>query len=168
MYPAILAGQTATAGLLTSMLPSIAYKGADESRASTTTMANDSALTLAVEANAVYALTGYIPYSQNLAAGASAGITIGWSGPSGATLLWTSGGTSGPTATTTQDVTSNTISQTRQLPSNLGTFMSAIPFGTLVTSGTAGTLAFQWSQVASNATATIVRAGSWIQLRRVS
>jgi hypothetical protein len=167
-YPTIPAGKTVTAGLLTSMLPLTVEKLADESRASSTTMTNDSELLLAVEANAVYRLIGYIIYSQNLAAGASAGITIGWSGPSGATLQWTSGGTSGPTATTTQDVTQNSIAQTRQLPANLGTNMVGMPIGTLTTSSTAGNLRLQWAQVASSATATIVRAGSWLELRRMS
>lgn len=167
-YPTILAGQRITASLLSSMQPQVVIKLADESRASTTTMANDSELSLSVEANATYALTSYIVYSQNLAAGASAGIAIGWSGPTSATLRWTSGGTSGPTATTTQDVTAQPIGSTRSLPANLSTFMAAMVFGKLVTSSTAGTLYLQWAQVASDATPTIVRSDSWMQLRRTS
>ncbi|MET9957027.1 hypothetical protein ABZ135_36505 [Streptomyces sp. NPDC006339] len=143
-------------------------KSGDTTRASTTTMANDPDLTIGVVANGVYRLTGYIVYSQNLAASASSGIKIGWSGPALATMQWTSGGTDGPTSLTGQDVTSNSISQTRSLPSNLGTFMSAIPVGYLAVAGTAGSLSFQWAQVASNATGTIVRAGSWINLRRIA
>jgi len=146
----------------------VARKTADETRASTTTMANDGALTIGVQANAAYALTGYIIYSQNLAASSSTGIKIGWSAPVGSTLQWTSGGTDGPTSLTGQDVTSQSLAQTRSLPSNLGTFMSAIPFGYLATAGSAGTLALQWAQVASNATGTVVRAGSWIRLRRIA
>lgn len=167
-YPPIPAGKILTSGLLTSMLPLHVEKLADESRASTTTMTNDSDLVLGVEANAIYRVIAYIIYSQNLAAGASAGITIGWSGPTGATLTWTSGGTSGPTQTTTQDVTAQPISLTRQLPSNLGTFMAAMPLGLLTTSSTAGNFALQWAQVASSATPTLVRAGSWVELRRLS
>jgi hypothetical protein len=167
-YPTISPGTTITAGLLTSMLPLAVQKPSDEPRASTTTMTNDGDLLLPVEANAVYELTAYIVYSQNLAASSTTGITIGWSAPSGATLTWTSGGTSGPTQTTTQDVTAQPISLTRQLPSNLGTNMAAMPFGTLTVSSTAGNFALQWAQVASNGTATIVKAGSWLHLRRTS
>lgn len=167
-YPSLYAGQRATADLLDSMLPLQATKSADTSRASTTTLTADPDLQLAVAANAVYTVIGYIVYSQNATASSTTGITIGWSGPTSATLQWTSGGTSGPTATTTQDVVSNSISGTRSLPSNLGTSMVAMPFGKLVTSSTAGTLAMTWAQVASNATATLMRAGSWLELRRVS
>lgn len=146
----------------------IARRTTDLTRTSTTTMANDPDLTIGVAANAAYALTGYIIYSQNLAASATTGIKIGWSGPASATLQWTSGGTDGPTSLTGQDVTSQNISATRSLPSNLGTPMAAIPFGYLATVGTSGSLTFQWAQVASNATGTVVRAGSWIRLRRIA
>lgn len=166
-YPDVLAGDFVTAGLLTSLMPLEALKTSDEPRTNAT-LAADSELTISVEANAKYQLTGYIIYSQALAASGTTGITIGWSGPSGATLQWTSGGTSGPTATTTQDVTSQGISGTRGLPSNLGTRMTAIPFGTLVTAGVAGTFSLRWAQVATNATATYVHADSWMRLRRVA
>lgn len=146
----------------------IVRKTADETRTSTTTMANDTSLTIGVQASAAYALTGYVIYSQNLAASATTGIKIGWSGPASATLQWTSGGTDGPTSLTGQDVTSQTLASTRSLPSNLGTFMTAIPFGYLATAGSSGSLSLQWAQVASNATGTIVRAGSWLRLRRIA
>ncbi|MFB7867003.1 hypothetical protein [Streptomyces sp. NPDC056069] len=167
-YPVPLAGQIITPSLLTSLMPLDAIKTTDESRASSATMANDAELSIAVAANAKYQLTGYVIYSQNLAASATTGIKIGWSGPTSATMLWTSGGTDGPTSLTGQDVTSQIISATRSLPSNLGTFMTAIPFGVLTTVGNSGTLNLQWAQVASNATPTIMRAGSWIRLRRVA
>ncbi|MFF7180134.1 hypothetical protein [Streptomyces sp. NPDC008121] len=159
---------TATAELLESMLPLEAVKVSDEPRNSTTTMANDAALVVPVEANAMYTVGGYIIYSQNLAASASTGIKLGWAGPAGATMQWTSGGTDSPTSLTGQDVTSQAITATRNLPSNLGTYMSAIPFGTLFTAGAAGTLAVQWAQIASNGTPTIVRAGSRLCLRRTA
>ncbi|MFF2331860.1 MULTISPECIES: hypothetical protein [unclassified Streptomyces] len=167
-YPPVLAGDLITASLLTSLMPLEALKTADESRASSATMANDAELSIPVVANAKYQVQGYLIYSQNLAASATTGIKIGWSAPTGASLLWTSGGTDGPTSLTGQDVTSQTIAATRSLPSNLGTFMTGIPFGTLTTVGAAGTFTLQWAQVASNATPTIVRASSWIRLRRVA
>jgi hypothetical protein len=165
-YPVIAAGQRVTAGLLTSMLPLSAVKAADESRASNTTLTADSALTISVAAG-TYQVEAYIAYSQNLAASSTTGIKVGWTAPAGSSLLWSSGGTDGPTSLTGQDVTANAIGLTRSLPANLGTFMRADAIG-LLTVGTAGTFAFAWAQVASNATATIVRGGSWLRLIRTA
>jgi hypothetical protein len=167
-YPVIAAGQRVTAGLLVSMLPLSVAKIADEPRASTVTMASDSALTLPVEANATYQMEAYVVYSQNLAASSTSGIKVGWSGPSGSSLQWSSGGTDGPTSLTGQDVTSNSISQTRSLPSNLATFMRGDAIGLLTVGATAGAFAFSWAQVSSSATQTIVRAGSWLRLLRTA
>jgi hypothetical protein len=167
-YPVYQAGQRVTAGLLASAQPLSAIKGADESRASTTTLTADAELTLAVAAGATYELEAYLVYSQNLAASSTTGIKIGWSGPSGAALLWTSNGTDGPTSLTGNDVTAQSISATRSLPANLGTSMSASASGLLTVAGTAGTLALTWAQVASNATPTLMRAGSWVRLLRTS
>jgi hypothetical protein len=150
------------------MQPLSAVKAADEPRASTVTLAADSDLTLAVAAGATYEVEAYLAYSQNLAASSTTGIKIGWSAPSGSSLLWSSGGTDGPTSLTGQDVTANSLAQTRSLPSNLATLMRADAIGLLTVGGTAGAFAVTWTQVASNATATIVRAGSWLRLIRTA
>lgn len=167
-YPTISAGQTVTAGLLASMLPLSVVKTTDESRSSNATMTTDNALTLAVAAGATYLLEAYVSYSQNLAASSTSGIKLGWTAPSGSTLVWSSDGTDGPTSLTGQDVTSNSLATTRSLPSNLGTSMRAAPTGSLVVGGTAGTFGLQWAQVSSSTTPLLVRAGSWIRLIRVS
>ncbi|NJP42265.1 hypothetical protein [Actinacidiphila epipremni] len=167
-YPTIHAGQRVTAGLLASMLPLSVVKTVDESRASTTAMATDGALKLTVEAGATYLMEGYVSYSQNLAASSTSGIKLGWTAPAGSTLVWSSDGTDGPTSLTGQDVTSNGLAGTRNLPSNLGTAMRAAPTGQLTVGGTGGTFGLQWAQIASNATATLVRAGSWLRLIRVA
>ncbi|MEV7282881.1 hypothetical protein [Streptomyces sp. NPDC093111] len=166
-YPELLSGQEITPELLAAIMPLEARKLADEQRTNAT-LAADAVLSVPVAAQAAYRVTSYIIYSQNLAASATSGITIGWTAPAGATLQWTSGGTSGTTATTTQDVTVQNLAATRGLPSNLGTRMSAIPFGTLVTGVTAGTFSLRWAQVAVNAIPTFVHADSWISLRRVA
>lgn len=167
-YPTIAAGQRVTASLLASMLPLSVVKATDEQRSSNTTMTTDNALTLAVAANATYLFEGYVSYSQNLGASSTAGIKIGWTAPIGATLTWSSDGTDGPTSLTGQDATSQPITQTRSLPANGVTSMRAAPTGLLTTGGTAGAFALQWAQVSSSATPTIVRAGSWVRLIRVS
>ncbi|MET9953501.1 hypothetical protein ABZ135_18390 [Streptomyces sp. NPDC006339] len=164
-YPPLFAGQILTPELIGSLLPLEVTKQADEPR-TTATMAADSELVLPVAANATYQLEGYIIYSQNTGASATTGANFGWTGPSGATLQWTSGGTSGPANLTTQDITAGPITAIRGQPANGATRMAIIPFGTLITT-TGGTFALRWAQVAANAIPTFVHANSWISLRRI-
>ncbi|MFF5972209.1 hypothetical protein ACFY7C_11890 [Streptomyces sp. NPDC012769] len=166
-YPSLYAGQILTPELLSSLMPLEVTKLADEQRTNAT-MAADSELALSVAANARYELTGYVIYSQNAGASATTGANFGWSGPAGATLQWTSGGTSGPANLTTQDVTAGNLSSVRGQPANGITRMAIIPVGTLITAGASGTFALRWAQVATNAVPTYVHADSWIRLRRVA
>ena len=53
-YPAISAGTTLTAALLSSMLPTVAWKTGDTSRSSTTTVADDPDLSITVSAAGTY------------------------------------------------------------------------------------------------------------------
>lgn len=167
IYPEIKAGQRVTSSLLRSMRPQFAYKTADESRSSTTTLTADGELFIPVEANAKYLLTGFLITSQNNIPAAGFGFRVGWYGPTGATLSWSSYGTSSQTTATTYDVTVNSITQTRDWAANGTTFMSGAPQGSLEVGSTSGTFGVRWSQVASSGTATFMRAKSWIRLERI-
>ncbi|MFJ3834436.1 hypothetical protein ACIPY6_02845 [Streptomyces sp. NPDC090054] len=171
-YPVIQAGQRITAGLLTSMQPSPIVKPADESRTSTTTNTNDLHLLVPVAANATYLATGLLLYSART----DTDIRIGWTGPSGAVFDWiihaqSQDGTGG--------VASAGIVVDRQSIAGGGfplggfaaentTIMTGTLSGRLVTSATAGNLQLNWAQRISNATSSIMRAGSWILLERVA
>ncbi|AZM91428.1 hypothetical protein [Streptomyces sp. W1SF4] len=170
-YPVISAGQRITAGLLTSMLPSPVVKAADEPRASTTTNANDSHLLVPVAANATYLMSGMLLYSART----DTDIKIGFTGPSGATLDWIAhgqpqDGTGG--VSTGMVVDKQSIGATAFPLGGYGaentTVMTAPLFGRLVTSASAGTLQLNWAQRVTNATSSIMRAGSWILLTRVA
>lgn len=169
-YPTWQAGQRVTAAALTAMQPKSVVKQSLQSIANSTTYTADTELILALEAGATYLFMGAISY----AALAAAGINMRWSySGSYSTGFYSHRGLSGSSATTTDTTT------IRAAQSNLGTgqalfggngagsFLIAEPIGTIVTA-TAGNLFFEWSQNATNATATQVGPGSWVQALRVA
>lgn len=167
-YPEILAGNRITAELLDSMLPDVVVKAATESVTSSVAFQNDDELFASVEANAQYKVRLYLLHDS-----ATAGdIEIGWSGPSGATMDWGMTGAQNATtsSTTVPDMTLPTklIGETNELGGGASTGTTAILEGTLTTSSTAGTLQFRWTQGTSSATATNVRAGSTLEVRRIA
>jgi hypothetical protein len=144
-----------------------AYKSAQTSRASTTTLANDPGLFLALEASATYIVDGYVVYSNALAAG-SADIKVAFAVPAGVSASQvTMYGTSGVVTAdlVTYDLTAN--SGTRDSPGNGATAMAFQPKASCVTT-TAGNVTLQWAQNTSASTATIVQAGSWLRATRVA
>lgn len=134
---------------------------------SSTTLADDGVLQLAVAANSVYVLQAMIVYT----ASAAGDIKLGWSGPSGATLTWTPCGLTTTTSASAGSVRlpSKTISDT-DIPGavDVSTPVTALPTGLLVVGATAGTFKLQWAQGTSDATATVVKAGSYLMLTRAT
>ncbi|WP_377271934.1 hypothetical protein [Peterkaempfera sp. SMS 1(5)a] len=167
-YPAWLAGQRITAAKLIASQEQLAYKTTSTPRTSTTTIANDPDLTLAVEANAIYSLEGLLVYNGG---STNDDLRMGWAAPASASLTWVATGQGltastgiGTVVTDAQDLTSNayslgTIANTRG--------MTAMIRGLLITAGTAGFLTLQWAQFTSSATATSMLAGSHIGLQRL-
>lgn len=182
-YPTPLAGQKITASLLRGMQAQVARKTADTSRSATTTAAPDPHLQFEVEANAVYALDGWVKYDSPTAAD----LAIDWSAPAGALGEWTAvgvghspviGASAAPAfLTDTQDargylirLETNDITSARSY-GGLGT--SGIPLtlhikGTLRVASTPGTYSLDWAQGASSATATTIYTDSWLRLQRVA
>lgn len=168
-YPSITAGQEITSTLLTSMLPDIVYKTANEDRSATTTLADDTELTTTLEASAVYHVTFYLHY----AALDAAKIKTAWTVPSGASGLRSATGAGSASTDATAATTSRfgvhafTTTVTYGTRSSATNQCVAIEEG-VVTTTSAGTLAIQWAQDASNATATRVGAGSSLHVRRIA
>lgn len=165
-YPTIPPGTTVKSSTFASLLADVATKAALESLTNNITIQNDDELFLSVEANATYSVDLHLFYDA-----ATAGdITIGWSGPAGAAMAW---GMIAPhvnetSSTTVTNVTMPvfTISQTNDLGGGASVGTYAVVHGTLTTAGTAGNLNFRWAQRALSATATNVRAGSQLILKR--
>jgi hypothetical protein len=119
-------------------------KTADQSITSSTTLTNDSALFTWLRANAVYV----VETSLIVDADVTGAIKTGISAPTGSTVQRATAAPTGPFAT--------------------GTTVDVRRFATISTSSTAGFVQFQWAQNASSATATVVKAGSFIKVRRIS
>lgn len=170
--PTFAAGQILRAGLLEAMCPLSAFKTADEGVSLSTVLQNDDELLIAGVATGTWKLSGTIWYTGTSAAAQDIKIafafptgTFSWSGV-GLQISWTSADgsrdieasgfvnqTSSPTSTRSfGTVTSNTI------PIHIS--------GTLVNTAV-GTLQLQWAQDTSNATATTIKIGSWLELRRM-
>lgn len=145
-----------------------ADKTADETVTSSTTLQDDDQLFLPVAANARYLMDAFFIYTG--AGDPAGGLRMGWTGPSGATMKWTNFGTSqnvSPTLVNYNVVVEN-IGGARGVGTNGATEMSCQPRGRLATAGTGGTLRLQWAQGVSNATGTVLKAGSCVRLVRIA
>ncbi|HEX2656703.1 MAG TPA: hypothetical protein VHU40_00460 [Polyangia bacterium] len=168
-YPVITGGQRIASTLLKGMFWHEMWKTANLDRASTTTLADDPDLTVSLDASATYRVEMYLHY----AAIDAAKFQTAWTVPSGATGNRTAVG-AGSAAT---DATAATTSRF-----GVHGFATAITYGTrssatnqclaseaaTVFTSSAGTLALQWAQASSNATATRLGAGSYMRVRRIA
>lgn len=170
-YPVIYAGQKITGALLTSMETIDVWKTANTDRAATTTLADDPDLTVTLEANATYRVIFRLFY----AALDVARFKTAWTVPSGTTgnraavgpdqgviLSGTSSGGQGRWGV--HNYTTACTYGTRDSAVNL---CSAVEESIVVTT-TSGTLAIQWAQVTSNATASRLGTGSSLHVKRLA
>lgn len=148
--------------LLTEVRPVVAYKSADETIISNGTLQNDDALAIALVANAQYDFELRANYNS----GTTPDFVFGWTFPSGMTMF------ADLFAVINAGTGLHTLTQILQTAQpNLegsGADRSLHIFGKLITSTTAGTLQWQWAQLLSTASNTIVRAGSYLTARRTS
>lgn len=146
-----------------------ARKTADESVASSTTLQDDDHLTLSVAASAFYQAELFMIFDGDATTG---DLKIQFSAPAGAAFSY---GTLSPHTdqTSTTSSTMKVAEQTLAAASTYGCMGSGTNIigrasGLLVTSGTAGTFKLTWAQNGSTATATRLRANSYLLLRRVA
>ncbi len=155
---------------LQTQLPVVIRKPANETVTSSTTLQNDDHFAFSVAANAVYTLESYIIYTG--AAEPAGGLKMQFTGPAGASMTWTNFGVNQAISPTL--LSYNVVAESlaagapRTVGTNSGTAMTCHPTGTLVTSGTSGTLQFLWAQGASNATGTVIQANSWMRLTKIA
>lgn len=173
-YPALYSGQRLTADVLSSLLPDVYYKIGNTDRSATTTLADDPDLTATLEANAVY----HIEFRLHYAALAAAAFKTAWTIPSGATgnrsavgpdqgidLSSSTSGSGGQGRWGAHSYTATTITYgTRNHATNQCWALEE----SVITTSSAGTLAMQWAQATSNATATRLAAGSSLFVRRLA
>jgi hypothetical protein len=159
----IQAGARLTAAMAQGVAPLSAYKGSSQA-GSGSTLANDNALFLTVQPNAVYYFELVIGYQGGT--GGSSDIKLGWSLPSGATMTYALEGN------TTGGVATAGAWETQSSTPALGTAGSGVPVGavasgTIATSSTGGTMQLQWARNAGSGTAPTVLAGSTLDAWQV-
>ncbi|MDT3395428.1 hypothetical protein RKE29_01975 [Streptomyces sp. B1866] len=163
-YPHWLAGEDIDADGLNALFAQ-AYKTADESLSSSTTLQNDDQLAVPVAANALYRVDLFLIYSSDV----SADFKLDFTTPSGSTMRWTPQGPA-PSASGTDG---SLVFQVRTgsesaVLGGTGSGVAAAAAGSLSTGGTAGTLQVRWAQNSSSVTTTTVRLGSLLTLLRVN
>lgn len=155
-----------------SALTQLVVKPVDEPRQSTTTVSNDLHLFASLEANSVYRFTTMLLFDGPEAADA----TISFTAPSGATGGWSP--VAGTLGTTTPDGAAQLKMAARQFGSevDVGVMASSaslaglmtLPHGIVATGATPGLLRLQWAQASSNSTAVNLKAGSTLEVVKVS
>ncbi|MFI5687910.1 hypothetical protein [Streptomyces sp. NPDC051636] len=147
-----------------------ARKTADTTRTSTTTMSDDPHLTVNVAASATYTVYAYLVYQ----AGTTGDINVAFTQPTGAAGSWQGTGLGrGVTASIGTDgftvrMNTNDIGTTQPRSYGGDTTNQAIQIMGIVRTSSSGAFTVQWSQAASDATGTILRTDSWMQLVRVA
>lgn len=142
-----------------------ARKVADESVTASTTMQDDDALLVQVEANRVYEFDALIGYVGNTAGDVKVGFTF----PAGASCYWAGQGGSdgdsgyGGVGASRHSASFGDASGTATAFTGSTTALAILVKGMLVVGGTPGVLRLQWAQNTSNATATTVKAGSFLR-----
>jgi hypothetical protein len=142
-------------------------KPSSTSRASTTTIAADPHLSINVVPG-TYKVDALIIYDADTAAD----LKLGWFAPASTTGAWWPGGSdSGNTtfAATTRwgALTDFSVSTLPVAGVGSGSVVACRPTGTAIVTGT-GQISLAWAQQATSATATVVRANSWLSLRRTA
>jgi hypothetical protein len=150
-----------------------AIKTVDETVTSSTTLQDDNELFVDVLANTTYWVSALIIY----AAATDRDLKCSFSGPSGSSMNWVSDAfASSISAGNLVNEVSRTLQSLGSTPSpggngtnpSVGNNLFFVPRGIFITGANAGTLTFQWAQLASGTPGTIVRADSVLLVRRLT
>lgn len=165
-YPAAGEDLTATTlqALISELRPVFVRKSADETVNNSSTLQNDDELLAAVVANATYHFK--LRFAVN--SGTTPDFKVGFTYPTSTTLTYDI--VEGETPGTAANVMSGPYTQADAAVafSTTGSDQPCWIEGLIVVSSTPGTFQVQWAQFAATASNTIVRAGSYLILRRVS
>ncbi|MFD9368766.1 hypothetical protein ACFWA6_13830 [Streptomyces sp. NPDC060020] len=166
------AGAAASAVAALSALTQTVVKTADETRTSVTAVSDDGHLFASLEANSVYRFTASLLFDGPEAADA----TLTFTAPAGATGGWAP--VAGTLGTTVPDGSAQVKVAARQFGSNsdIGVMASsatlagimAMPRGIVTTGATPGLLRLRWAQQTSNASPVSLKAGSLLEVVKVS
>jgi hypothetical protein len=150
-----LAGEDITSQRLDEEIGIGLRKNSDQSVTSSTTLVNDTQLTWPVSANTNYVFSMDLVYT-----GAATGnLKVGWGTPSGATMSWSAVGLDTSLGyKNVANLAAGTTSNFGAVSTTIGRLVQLT--GYLHVDVTAGTFVLKWAQDTSNASSTVMRAGS--------
>ena len=134
----------------------IVYKTADETRVSTTTFADDTDLTVSVEANGIYEFRQIIIHKS----ATTPDMKIGHSYPVGTEVAWQD------RINGARDAKPET--STLYLVGYGSTYTIAYHLGIILVGGTAGSFSLRWAQNTSSTVATTLKKGSMMKLTKLN
>lgn len=148
------------------MQPLVAYKTADTSVTSNTTVAADPHLSVTAVANTNYRLEGFLLLTSAAAAAGSLKMDI--NGPSGISGYWSAvgpGGSSTADPDSVRTIATTIPGTTRSYGVSTAGGVYGLPVtGFVSLAATAGSVFIEWAQLTSSATAVTLKAGSWMSL----
>ena len=147
--------------LVTEVRPITARKTANETLNAVAVAQNDDELFVSVDASCVYRLETRLSFVS----GITPDLKINWTYPVGTTIRWA--GTDDDLAGAVR-ITGNLIETAIPAIGGSGTDLTAFYTGVVITGVNAGTLQLQWAQNTSNASNTIIYAGSYLSLTRIA
>jgi hypothetical protein len=137
-------------------------KAADQSVTSSTTLVSDNTFTWALDASTRYAYELFLVYTGS----SSGNLNIGWTVPAGAAMAWCATGLdTGLAYKNVANLAAATASTFGAVSTSLGRLAQIS--GTIQLDTTAGNFTLKWAQATSNASATVMRAGSFGYAYRV-
>lgn len=142
-----------------SKIPRIAYKSSDEIVNNSAVFQNDEELLMSLAASARFRFFCRLLYNS----GTTPDLKFQWTYPSGTTMLYT--------GLCTVAGAFNQFQFTEAAGGSIdgvAANTAALLFGTITTSSTPGTLTLQWAQNTANASDTTLRAGSFLEVVRIS
>lgn len=157
-----LAGEDATSKRMEDELGVGRRKVSDQSVTSSTTLVNDTVITWPVDAFGQYIFDLYLAYTGST----TGNLSIGFGVPTGATMSWCADGLD--TGLAYKNVANLTaVSVSAYGCASISAARTVHVSGFLSVDVTAGTFVLKWAQNTSNATSTVMRAGTMGLLTRV-
>lgn len=139
-------------------------KAADEVKTTDTTLADDGALVVAVEANNNYIIEGMVFHT---AGDATPDIKIAFTVPTAGTLIIGTAVWLEAVGSTVVDAFKHTVSGTSHTWGLTAAQYLLMISGTVTIGANAGNVAFQWAQNTSDAQHTTVELGSWLRVTKI-
>lgn len=161
----INAGSRITASMLRAVAPLAAYKTADETVTSSTTLQADDQLFIALLANATYSWDLWLNYEGGTQG--SSDLKTGWSLPASASLKGSAEyvNNAGSSIVEVYFTGASTLAPGTNGSGQVRGFTAR---GTITTSATAGNMQLEWCQNTVSATGTIVHAGSVLRAWQIA